>query len=371
MDHLHQHLQVFYCCCFLILVYKQYPLVLQLTGAGGGLGRVLALALARRGCQIACADVAPKPNKQTADDVVRQTGAVARAYTTDLSKKGDVDALVAAAIKDFGHVDILVSNAGQLEGGAVWDVTDDGLDLILDVNLRATMLLVRALMPHMRARRSGHLVAVSSLAGELDMPCIAAYAATKAGLSRFMGCLYQDLCRDGLGQDIHITTIRPFFMATYQRLVDSVKFGKLTQWLLPFMDPAESAELMVDAIARQDHVVNLPFHLAALAVILRLLPYSVVAFIVNNIVKFDIPQLVSYQKRHQELDADLLHELLTKKYTLDQDPEPVCRRLAEELAAGRPLPHDYKPLAAGVEAFYRQHQRPVPEAVRKVFPSLS
>ncbi|KAK3907482.1 Protein dhs-3 [Frankliniella fusca] len=345
----------------------------QLTGAGGGLGRLFALGLARRGCRLACVDVATKPNEATAAAVVRETGAEARAYTADLSKSDDIAALVKTVIADFGHVDILVSNAGQLQGGLMWEVPDDALDLILDVNLRATILLVRALLPHMRERASGHIVAISSVAGEADAPFVSMYAATKAGLTRFMGCLYHDLYRAGLHKDILVTTVKPYFMATYQQLVDCFTYNKIGKILVPFMDPEVAAETILEAIARGDQVVTVPTHFSLVLHIVRLLPLSLVALVVDKVLGAEVRPLISYAKRrHQELDADLLHELLSKEYTLaaDQDPEPVCRALLEERAAGRPTHHDFAPLADGVLDYYRKQAKPVPEAVRTVF-SLS
>ena len=77
-----------------------------------------------------------------------------------------------------------VNNAGQLQAGALWDLTDDQLDLLLDVNLRACMLLIRKVMPHMRARRSGHIVTVSAMGGIVAGKGMAGYASTKAGACR-------------------------------------------------------------------------------------------------------------------------------------------------------------------------------------------
>ncbi|XP_034234232.1 epidermal retinol dehydrogenase 2-like, partial [Thrips palmi] len=160
--------------------------VVLLTGAGGGLGRLLALHLARRGCVLACADVAAEPNEETVALVHQQQQhkQAARAYTADLTERADIYGLVQKVLEDFGHIDILLSNAGVIQGGALWELSDAQLDLVLDVNLRATMLLVKAVLPHMRARAEGHVVAVSSSTALVPGRGIVAYAASKAGLSR-------------------------------------------------------------------------------------------------------------------------------------------------------------------------------------------
>lgn len=77
-----------------------------------------------------------------------------------------------------------MNSAGQLQGGATWDLTDAEMDLVLDVNLRAVMLLVRDVMPHMRARRSGHIVTLSSMAASIAHSRMAAYCTSKAAVSR-------------------------------------------------------------------------------------------------------------------------------------------------------------------------------------------
>lgn len=79
---------------------------------------------------------------------------------------------------------VQVNNAGQLQGGALWELTDAQIDLLLDVNLRACMLLVKDVMPHMRARGEGHIVTVSSIAAIAATHKTSVYAASKAGVSR-------------------------------------------------------------------------------------------------------------------------------------------------------------------------------------------
>ncbi|XP_034235218.1 uncharacterized oxidoreductase SAR2567-like [Thrips palmi] len=268
--------------------------VVLLTGAGGGLGRLLAVNLAERGCRVACVDLATKPNEETASMVHargRQHGAqpLAKAYTADLTKREAISALVEDVIKDFGQIDILVNNAGQLQGGAIWDLSDAQMDLVLDVNLRACMLLVKDVMPHMKARRSGHIVTISSIAALAPTLNTSAYAATKAGVSQFMECLYYDLQSQGLHENIHVTTVQPYFMNTFSQLEDAVKYnGPLGKLLFSFMDAKVSARTITKCIATRQHVANLPAHLGFTASLLRLFPRAAMGFVIESLAKPDM-----------------------------------------------------------------------------------
>lgn len=100
----------------------------------------------------------------------------------------------------------------------------------------------------------------------------------------------------------------------------------------------------------------------------RMLPRRVQAFLSDFLLVAKNRPVVPYEYRHRELDADMLHDLLSKGYPLDADPEAVCRRLADEcLAAGKSLPHDYAPHAAAVHRYYGARSQPVPAVVRTVF----
>ncbi|KAJ1520632.1 hypothetical protein ONE63_003740 [Megalurothrips usitatus] len=353
----------------------------QVTGAGGGFGRVLALHLARRGCLVACADVATKPNAETVRLILEQQqqadkkeGAAdqrpaARAYAADLTKAADIEGLVARVIEDFGCVDILVSNAGQLQGGTVNDLSVEQIDLVLDVNLRATVLLARALLPHMRARRRGHIVAVSSASALVGGRQIGVYAATKAGLTHFMTCLYYDLYAEGLENDIHLTTIHPWFMKTYSLLTDAIEIrGFVSLYLVP-TNARRRASLSLShscpSLEKKntcDLCVGVAPQAAAHAAVR----------IGELVMKYTHRPALSYKEfRHREL-AELgpaaLHEMLSKGYPLREDPRPICQALVTEYTSkGQPLPHDYAPYADQVTAFYKQQDKAVPPEVRGVF----
>jgi NAD(P)-dependent dehydrogenase (short-subunit alcohol dehydrogenase family) len=158
------------------------------TGASRGVGAATALMLAERGCKVACAaratDAAPIPIPGTIDETVRKiadAGGDAIAVPTNLAKEAEVDAMVAAAVEHYGRVDILVNNAAITFPGDL-DLDMKRFDLVMQVDLRAPLQAVRAVMPFMKAQREGSILNISSIAGLNYFPGLMAYGMAKAAL---------------------------------------------------------------------------------------------------------------------------------------------------------------------------------------------
>jgi short-subunit dehydrogenase len=121
-----------------------------------------------------------------------------RAFICDLAKREEVDRLVSNA----GEVDVLVANAALPASGVFTELEQDQIDRMIEVNLRAPIALARALAPAMIARRSGHVVLISSLAGKAASPASAIYSATKFGLRGFSHGVREDLLPHGIGVSV-------------------------------------------------------------------------------------------------------------------------------------------------------------------------
>jgi uncharacterized protein len=167
-----------------------------LTGATGGLGRAIAKALDERGAHVLLTG-----RKQDALEALAAELRSAEALAADLAKRDEVAALPGRA----GRVDILVHNAGLPGSGRLESYSEDEIDRVLDVNLRAGMMLTRALLPAMTERRSGALVFVSSMSGKIPTVRASIYGATKYGLRGFAGGLRDDLHGTGVG----VSTVFP------------------------------------------------------------------------------------------------------------------------------------------------------------------
>jgi short-subunit dehydrogenase len=168
------------------------------TGATGGLGQAIARAFAARGASL----VLTGRRAEVLEPLTEELGA--RGVVSDLSRREEVDHLVDEA----GEVDVLVANAALPGSALLTDLTQEQIDRLLEVNLRAPVALARALVPGMVERRRGHLVFMSSLAGKAAAPMSSMYSATKFGVRGFALALREDLRTRGVG----VSVVAPGFI---------------------------------------------------------------------------------------------------------------------------------------------------------------
>ncbi|HEY2285742.1 MAG TPA: oxidoreductase [Streptosporangiaceae bacterium] len=149
-----------------------------ITGASSGFGRAIAEAA------VAAGDVAVAAARRVAalDDLVAAHPGQVEALSLDVTDLAAIEAAVPDVIARHGRIDVLVNNAGRTHVGAVEETTDAELRDLLDVHLLGPAALTRAVLPHMRARRSGAIVQMSSIGGQLSFAGFGAYSATKCAL---------------------------------------------------------------------------------------------------------------------------------------------------------------------------------------------
>ena len=169
-----------------------------LTGATGGLGRAIARRLSAAGAQI----VLSGRRGDVLEDLARELEA--QIVVADLADRESVRKLIA----DHGDIDILVANAGLPGSGRLDSFSEEEIDRALDVNLRAPMVMARAIAPRMVQRGEGHIVFMSSLAGKASTAGSSIYNATKFGLRGFAGALRAELHGTGVG----VSAIFPGFI---------------------------------------------------------------------------------------------------------------------------------------------------------------
>jgi uncharacterized protein len=179
------------------------------TGATGGIGQAIARALAARGASL----ILTGRRADRLDALAQEVGG--RALVCDLAQREDVDRLAAEAVR--AEVDLLVANAALPASGLVTELSQREIDRMLDVNLRAPVMLARALMPGMISRRRGHLVFISSLSGKGASPASAVYSATKFGLRGFALGIREDLRPHGVGASV----VLPGFIDTAGMFADT------------------------------------------------------------------------------------------------------------------------------------------------------
>jgi short-subunit dehydrogenase len=205
------------------------------TGATGGIGVAIARALAARGAHLILTGRRSEALEPLADELG------ARTIVCDLSERADVDRLASDGVG--AEVDVLVANAAMPASGLLLDLSQEQIDRMLEVNLRAPIALARALAPMMTSRGSGHMVFLSSLSGKAASPASSLYSATKFGLRGFALGIRADLRTQGVGSSV----ILPGFVSEAGMFVDAkVKLppGVGTR------TPGEVADAVIRAIER-------------------------------------------------------------------------------------------------------------------------
>jgi NADP-dependent 3-hydroxy acid dehydrogenase YdfG len=167
------------------------------TGAGRGIGRGVALALAAEGAAVV---LAARTRRELADvaAAVRERGGRALAVPTDVTSPEAVDALVEQTVAELGRVDVLVTAAGVASFGPLAGTKPGDWEPMLAVNLRGAMLCCRAVLPPMLRQRRGTIINVASIAARRPIAGTAVYSATKAGLVAFSQVLAEELRADGV-----------------------------------------------------------------------------------------------------------------------------------------------------------------------------
>jgi short-subunit dehydrogenase len=201
------------------------------TGATGGLGRAIALALRAEGCEI----VVTGRRRAVLEEVAEL--ADGRAVTADLADRAQLESL----LREAGEIDILVANAGVPGSGDLEDWTQEQIDRALEVNLASPIAMTRALLPRFRERGSGHFVYVSSLSGKVASKGGSLYSATKFGLRGFAGGLRCDLYQSGIG----CSAIFPGFVRDAGMFADT---GATLPFGVGTVSPDQVAKAVVRAI---------------------------------------------------------------------------------------------------------------------------
>lgn len=229
------------------------------TGAGRrwGMGYQIALGLAKKGLDIAIADIREDWGKESADAIKAETGRRVIFVRTDVSKRDSVAAMVGAVGKEFERIDALVNDAAIAPRATVDEITDEHYDAVMNINFRGTMLCCQAVLPHMRRLGGGRIVNIASGGALEPLKGIAIYSASKAAVIIFSKILAREVARD----NIVVTVVAPGVMHTAmgsESAPTQEEFemrGKHQPFKRPLY-PAEVAEVVVYAATNPSHVLT-------------------------------------------------------------------------------------------------------------------
>jgi short-subunit dehydrogenase len=179
------------------------------TGAGRGIGKAIALSLARSGCRLVLSSRTTAQLEEVQQEIQR-SGGTAAVVAADLARDENIEQLVAETRRALGGIDFLINNAGWGKRAPVVRATVEDIDQTLRLNLRAPMLLAKHLVPAMIERGGGAVVNIGSVSGKSGEANGAAYSASKFGLIGFTQSLYEEVREHG----IKVAVILPGFVDT-------------------------------------------------------------------------------------------------------------------------------------------------------------
>jgi all-trans-retinol dehydrogenase (NAD+) len=238
-----------------------------ITGGARGMGRLMAMEMARLGGRVVVYDVAA----QALEALVNEIGAAgweAHGYVCDVSDRREVYRVAAEVKAKVGPVHIIVNNAGIISGQQLLDIPDERIEAVFGVNVLALYWVTKAFLPEMIERNSGHIVTMASAAGLLGVNRQTDYSASKHAAIGFTESLRVELKRCGY-TGIKTTIVEPFYTDTGMMEGVKTRFPRL----LPILKQEEVAHRVIRAVLQDEQEIRMPFMLNLMPV-LRVLPVA-------------------------------------------------------------------------------------------------
>jgi short-subunit dehydrogenase len=227
--------------------------VVVITGAGSGIGRALALDLARRGSLLAISDVDEAGLAETVAQVQKSGGVRVRSDRLDVADRDAFARYALDVVQEFGRVNVVINNAGVALAGDLADLTYEDMDWIVGINFWGVVHGTKEFLPHLIASGDGHLVNLSSLFGLVSMPGQSAYNATKYAVRGLSEALREEMLI--AGHRVGVTAVHPGGIKTaiarnarYSEQEDAEASARLFDKKLAKMTPERAAEIIVKGI---------------------------------------------------------------------------------------------------------------------------
>jgi NADP-dependent 3-hydroxy acid dehydrogenase YdfG len=215
--------------------------VVVITGASSGLGEATARRLAGEGASVVLGARRADRLKTLVEELTGKGGKAA-ALATDVSKLQEVQRLVDHAVASFGRVDVMLNNAGLMPLSPLERLKIDEWDRMIDVNIKGVLYGIAAVLPPMKAQKSGHIINVSSVAGHLVRPGMAVYSATKYAVRVISEGLRQEV----KPYNIRTTVISPGAVAT--ELAGGITDAETAKGIGPVLEQALPAAAFAEMV---------------------------------------------------------------------------------------------------------------------------
>ncbi|HEU4507364.1 MAG TPA: SDR family NAD(P)-dependent oxidoreductase [Pyrinomonadaceae bacterium] len=249
-----------------------------ITGAAAGIGRAIAVSLARRGCHLALADIDEAGMAGTAD-LVQAYGVRVSRHCIDVADRTAVAAFPSIVEAEHSGVDVLINNAGVAVGGTFEQVSDEDFEWLFEINFWGVVRMTRAFLPLLRASGDARVVNLSSVYGLIAPPEQVAYAASKFAVRGFSEALRHELEGSGVG----VTVVHPGGIATSIAEKARVPAGVSEEEIarrheryrkLLRLPPEIAGETIVRGIERRQPRILIGSDAKAISLIARLVPVS-------------------------------------------------------------------------------------------------
>lgn len=241
--------------------------VVLITGISSGIGQRLAIDLAAKGATVVGCGRDQERLEESLSQM-RRTSPSSAAHVCDVSDPEQVKRLVQKVLSEFGKIDILINNAGFGVYQSFIDLSLDRIEGMLRTNFLGAVYCAKEVLPSMIARRSGHIVNISSVAGKIGTPNMAPYCATKFALIGWSESLYHELRPLG----IHVSVVCPGPVRTKMRLLFDQMALKQLEFLV--LKTEQVSRVVIRSIQKKRFLVVIPFWLALACLFKGLMPNS-------------------------------------------------------------------------------------------------